>query len=117
MLLKKLSDQCWFIDPGPTSERFLLTCAVSEDMARAPTHAWFSAALVTTNPIDFSLVVLDKELWSNCVFTVNPKGTLADIVQDFLRCSNPGIPIELAYQWGGQVCGEPVKTLTTETIQ
>lgn len=45
-----------------------------------------------------------KEVWSGKVWTSSPTRVLREIVESFYECSDPSHPVEMAYEWGGEVC-------------
>jgi hypothetical protein len=59
MLLRKLSNLAWLVDPSVENCYYLLTCTVDQKFAKQPSHACFNAALVSSEPDDLSVVVVD----------------------------------------------------------
>lgn len=71
---------------------------------------------VTTDPTDLTVVVIDSEIWGSSVFTSTPDHTVTSVVRTLQRCHNPVMPIELVYEWGGELLHQKIKLAPNEVL-
>jgi hypothetical protein len=96
---RRLSSMAWIVPISSSEDLLLSGCSDEAD----PHHVHAYVGLVTTNPTDFSTVIIDSEIWSSRIFTVTPVRTMTSILQQLVRCHTPEIPVELVYKWGGEL--------------
>ena len=108
--IKKIDDQTWLVvmrPPGPT-KTFTVFCVTGyAALDNLQLKVFELTARPETPPDPSAPLLIQMELFSATLWAADHSASVESCVDTFVNVRNPQYPIELAYEFGGEVCNTP----------
>jgi hypothetical protein len=118
---KQVDDQTWLViaRDGTRLSDYALFCVTGYDYYGDQLQLKVFDLYARPNgaPENLSLLEIRNELFSTVVWAEDHSALVQTCTESFVEVQNPTYPIELVYEFGGEVCGKvPIFNLHTEEV-